>query len=185
MTLYYTLVFLILLLEILYFFVLMLPLPTEWRKKLFRFISRSPIMGRVKYTLKIVFGFIIVLFTDSVNRLWTIDATLLQMGGEVDVKSVAGSQTINDARTDASYSARKFYAQRNMYLTGSTLFLTLIIRHAYDMTVELVRLQDVLAQYEEGAAVREKMESSKSAKISPVPSPRASPELKARRRLVE
>ncbi|KAI9498085.1 B-cell receptor-associated protein 31-like-domain-containing protein [Zychaea mexicana] len=149
MTLYYTIVFLILLLEILYFFLLMLPLPTEWRKQLFRFISRSPIMGHVKYTLKIVFAFILVLFIDSVNRLKTIDATLLQMGNEENVNSLAGAQAMHDARTDSSYSARKFYAQRNMYLTGSTLFLTLIIRHTYNMTVELVALQEERQQLED------------------------------------
>ncbi|KAG2226400.1 hypothetical protein INT45_000568 [Circinella minor] len=151
MTLYYTLVFLILLLEILFFFLLMIPLPTEWRKIGFRFLSRSPIMAHVKYTLKIVFGFILVLFIDSVNRLKTIDDALLQMGRDDNVNSIAGAQVIHDARGDSSYSARKFYAQRNMYLTGSTLFLTLILRHTYNLTVEVVAFQEERARLEEEA----------------------------------
>ncbi|KAI9256452.1 B-cell receptor-associated protein 31-like-domain-containing protein [Phascolomyces articulosus] len=81
-------------------------------------------MAHVKYTLKIVFAFILVLFIDSVNRLKTIDETLFQLGRDDNINSAAGAPVM-DAQTDANYSARKFYAQRNMYLTGSTLFLTL------------------------------------------------------------
>lgn len=32
---------------------------------------------------------------------------------------------IQDVRAETNYAARKFYSQRNMYLTGFTLFLSL------------------------------------------------------------
>ncbi len=32
---------------------------------------------------------------------------------------------VQDVRTETNYAARKFYSQRNMYLTGFTLFLSL------------------------------------------------------------
>jgi hypothetical protein len=32
---------------------------------------------------------------------------------------------VQDIRTETNYAARKFYSQRNMYLTGFTLFLSL------------------------------------------------------------
>jgi B-cell receptor-associated protein 31 len=38
--------------------------------------------------------------------------------------------------------ARKFYSQRNMYLCGFTLFLSLILNRTYLMILELLRLED-------------------------------------------
>jgi B-cell receptor-associated protein 31 len=38
--------------------------------------------------------------------------------------------------------ARKFYSQRNMYLCGFTLFLSLILNRTYVMILELLRLED-------------------------------------------
>jgi B-cell receptor-associated protein 31 len=44
------------------------------------------------------------------------------------------------ARSD--YQARKFYAQRNMYLCGFTLFLSLILNRTYVMILDTLRLED-------------------------------------------
>lgn len=44
--------------------------------------------------------------------------------------------------------ARKFYSQRNMYLTGFTLFLSLILNRMYIMILDQLRLEDKLLQYE-------------------------------------
>lgn len=38
--------------------------------------------------------------------------------------------------------ARKFYSQRNMYLCGFTLFLSLILNRTYMMILEVLRLED-------------------------------------------
>lgn len=38
--------------------------------------------------------------------------------------------------------ARKFYSQRNMYLCGFTLFLSLILNRTYTMILEVLRLED-------------------------------------------
>ena len=47
--------------------------------------------------------------------------------------------------TDRSeVQARKFYAQRNMYLCGFTLFLTLILSRTYLLVVELINTKDKL-----------------------------------------
>lgn len=40
--------------------------------------------------------------------------------------------------------ARRFYAQRNMYLCGFTLFLTLILTRTYSLVVELIVTKDKL-----------------------------------------
>ena len=44
--------------------------------------------------------------------------------------------------------ARKFYSQRNMYLCGFTLFLSLILNRTYVMILEVMRLEDKLRTYE-------------------------------------
>lgn len=44
--------------------------------------------------------------------------------------------------------ARKFYSQRNMYLTGFTLFLSLILNRYYIMILETLQLEEKLLQYE-------------------------------------
>lgn len=38
--------------------------------------------------------------------------------------------------------ARKFYSQRNMYLCGFTLFLSLILNRTYVMILDVLRLED-------------------------------------------
>lgn len=38
--------------------------------------------------------------------------------------------------------ARKFYSQRNMYLCGFTLFLSLILNRTYIMILDVLRLED-------------------------------------------
>lgn len=44
--------------------------------------------------------------------------------------------------------ARKFYSQRNMYLTGFTLFLSLILNRTYMMILDVLRLEDKVRMYE-------------------------------------
>lgn len=44
--------------------------------------------------------------------------------------------------------ARKFYSQRNMYLTGFTLFLSLILNRTYMMILDVLRLEEKLRMYE-------------------------------------
>lgn len=44
--------------------------------------------------------------------------------------------------------ARKFYSQRNMYLCGFTLFLSLILNRTYTMILETLRLEDRVRLFE-------------------------------------
>ena len=44
--------------------------------------------------------------------------------------------------------ARKFYSQRNMYLCGFTLFLSLILNRTYVMILETLRLEEKVKRYE-------------------------------------
>ena len=55
--------------------------------------------------------------------------------------------------------ARKFYSQRNMYLCGFTLFLSLILNRTYMMILDVLRL-------EEEVKVLRGEESGKSSKLA-------------------
>ena len=44
--------------------------------------------------------------------------------------------------------ARKFYSQRNMYLCGFTLFLSLILNRTYIMILDVLRLEEKVKSYE-------------------------------------
>jgi B-cell receptor-associated protein 31 len=54
--------------------------------------------------------------------------------------------------------ARKFYSQRNMYLCGFTLFLSLILNRTYMMILEVLRLEAKVKRYEGDPAASDKGE---------------------------
>lgn len=43
---------------------------------------------------------------------------------------------------------RKFYSQRNMYLCGFTLFLSLILNRTFTLILDVMRLEDRVRSYE-------------------------------------
>jgi len=135
MTLYYSLVFALLVFEMVVFMSLIIPLPFNIKRGLFTFISESPIIAKLQYGLKITFIFILILFIDSVNRVYRVQLELSQakfQGGAA--AGVAGSERME-------VQARKFYSQRNMYLCGFTLFLSLILNRTYVMILDVLRLE--------------------------------------------
>lgn len=143
MTLYYSLVFLLLVAEMALFLLLVVPLPFTWRLKLYTFISESVWVAKLQYGMKITFIFILILFLDSVNRVYRVQvelsqATKAEAGGRA---SVLGSERME-------VQARKFYSQRNMYLCGFTLFLSLILNRTYMMILETLKLEAKVKQYE-------------------------------------
>ncbi|CAI2164487.1 11395_t:CDS:2 [Funneliformis geosporum] len=129
MTLYYTLVFLLLVAESAAFVVLILPFPHAWRRGVLRWVSRSTLVARSQVALKFAFVFVLILFLDATNRTYTVQHD---------------KNEPLDARTEAAHHAKKFYNQRNMYLTGFTLFLSLILNRTYVLVVELLASEDNL-----------------------------------------
>lgn len=141
MTLYYSLVFLLLVSEMTLFVLLIVPLPFTWRLKLYTFISESPIVAKAQYALKITFIFILILFIDSVNRVYRVQIELAAASEQAGTGSVLGHERME-------VQARKFYSQRNMYLCGFTLFLSLILNRTYMMILETLKLETKIKQYE-------------------------------------
>ncbi|CEN62854.1 Putative BAP31 domain protein [Aspergillus calidoustus] len=137
MTLYYSLVFCLLVFEMAVFMGLIVPLPFTVRRKLFAFVSESPIIAKLQYGLRITFIFILILFIDSVNRVYRVQLEVAAFGKE---GGNMGAAALGTDRMEVQ--ARKFYSQRNMYLCGFTLFLSLILNRTYTMILETLRLED-------------------------------------------
>ncbi|RDX47628.1 B-cell receptor-associated 31-like protein [Polyporus arcularius HHB13444] len=138
MTVYYTLTFMLLAAEMVTFCVLVFPLPHTVRKKLFHFLSESPIVAKLAYGVKIAFIFVTILFVDAVQRMWRVTA-------EADMAKSAGSG-VQDVRAETNVAARKFYAQRNTYLTGFCLFLSLVLTRTFYIILDLIHTQEEYAK---------------------------------------
>ncbi|BGP27421.1 Endoplasmic reticulum transmembrane protein 3 [Rhodotorula toruloides] len=126
--------------EILTFFVLIVPLPFTWRRALFKTIAESHIIAKIQYGLKITFIFIALMFVDAVNQMVKIHRER-EAGRSANV---AGGLA-PDARSQADYRSRKFLSERNFYLHGSCLFLSLILSRTYSLVLDLIRAQEDLA----------------------------------------
>ena len=91
-------------------------------------------MDKIKYVMRILFVFVVILF----------------VGNQVDVDSVnkANKEQHHDhehhhhERDALALNAKKFYAQRNMYLTGSVIFLSLVLDRFYAMVLELIKNEE-------------------------------------------
>lgn len=143
MTLYFTLVFMLLVAEMALFMLLIMPLPFTVKRKIFTFISESPLVAKAQHILKITFVFILILFVDSVNRVYRVQ---LELAMATEKSGNGGAAVMGHERLEVQ--ARKFYSQRNMYLCGFTLFLSLILNRTYMMILETLRLEEKLKQYE-------------------------------------
>lgn len=136
MALYYNLVFGLLVIEVGFFTVLSLPFPRQVRRKVLATASAPFRNEQVQIAIKCILGFVLVLFIDSVNRLVAVTRELQSKPSELKVSGI-----INDR---SEVQARRFYAQRNMYLCGFTLFLTLILMRTYSLVGELILTKDRL-----------------------------------------
>jgi len=109
---------------------------------MFTFISESPLVAKLQYGMKITFIFILILFIDSVNRVYRVQVELAES------KEGGGASVLGHERMEVQ--ARKFYSQRNMYLCGFTLFLSLILNRTYTMILDVLRLEEKVKKYEQG-----------------------------------
>jgi len=147
MTLYYSLCFVLLTSEMVFFLLLVTPLPFAARRRFFTFLSESPIVGKIAYALKIMFIFVAILFVDAVQRMFRTTA-------EADMAK--GQNGASDVRSETNFAAKKFYAQRNMYLTGFTLFLSLILTRTYYIILDLIHTQEEYAKLKKATQTNSK-----------------------------
>jgi hypothetical protein len=59
---------------------------------------------------------------------------MIRISAEADAAKASDRGAAHSLQTETNLAARKFYAQRNTYLTGFTLFLSLVraLPHDYD-----------------------------------------------------
>ncbi|KAI9806520.1 MAG: hypothetical protein M1833_003707 [Piccolia ochrophora] len=153
MTLYYSLVFAMLVSEMVLFLLLIVPLPYTWRRKLFTFISESPLVAKAQYGMKIAFIAVLILFIDSVNRVYRVQ---LEQSAGSDNSSGGGRSVVLGGAERMEVQARKFYSQRNMYLCGFTLFLSLILNRTYMFILDILRLEDRVKRLQGDPAAKSK-----------------------------
>ncbi|KIM41808.1 hypothetical protein M413DRAFT_445025 [Hebeloma cylindrosporum] len=155
MTIYYSLTFMLLAAEMVTFCILVAPLPYSIKKRLFHFLSESKIVAKVAYGLKISFIFIGILFVDAVQRMFRVTA-------EADLAKNNKQGVVQDIRTDTGLAARKFYAQRNTYLTGFCLFLSLVLARTFYIILELIRTQEEYAKLKKATTAGSRADGAQS-----------------------
>lgn len=158
MTLYYTLVFMILMVEMGVFGLLVIPLPFAVKRKLFTFISENPVVAKLQYWMKIIFVFILILFIDSVNRVYRVQ---VELASAHDNAKNGPAGVMGHERQEVQI--RKFYSQRNMYLCGFTLFLSLILNRTYVMIIDIMHLEDRVRAVEVTSSSKHKGQAKETA----------------------
>ncbi|KAK6458703.1 receptor-associated protein [Scheffersomyces xylosifermentans] len=160
MALYYNLVFLLLATEMAFFAVLSLPFPRALRRRVLTVASAPFKNEQFQIAIKCILAFVLVLFIDSVNRVYTVTSELhsTSPGPAGNI----GAGILNDR---SEIQARRFYAQRNMYLCGFTLFLTLILTRTYSLVAELIATKDKLDAYKANDASKSSTDSADVAKL--------------------
>lgn len=158
MALQYTLVFSLLMVEMALFAIISLPLPPKVRKPLFNSINIPFHSEKFQIFFKCIIGFIGVLFVDSLHRMNKVTNELYNMdnGGFVPEHSgmpppPQGNPGIASGSTRAEIQSRRFYAQRNVYLCGLTLFFSLVVKRTYDLVYDLLNVKEELARQQKGA----------------------------------
>ncbi|KAK4048395.1 Endoplasmic reticulum transmembrane protein 3 [Microbotryomycetes sp. JL201] len=153
MALYNQLAFALLVFEIVVFIVLIIPLPFTWRRALFKAVAQSKLVAKALFALKISFIFVTLLFVDAVNHM-------LKIQREGQLSKETGART--DLRAETDYRSRKFLSERNFYLHGFTLFLSLILSRTYSLVLDLIKAQEDLAILKsKGAGVGSSSDSEK------------------------
>ncbi|KAF5332936.1 hypothetical protein D9758_015963 [Tetrapyrgos nigripes] len=103
--------------------------------------------------------FVGILFFDALQRMFRITA-------ESEMAKSGQGQHMGDVRTETNFAARKFYAQRNTYLTGFTLFLSLVLIRTFSITLDLIHVQEEYAKIKGTGKTGSGSESDKDKQIA-------------------
>lgn len=136
MSLYHRLVFVILVVELITLTLLGMPLPSKWKRPVVSILAKPFLSPTVQMTIKCVLCFILLLFVDSINKVYNIE-------NELDRLRDVGRGSHPEGKLEIL--SRKFYWQRNMYLNGITLFLTFTLTRTAALVWELFDLKDSYA----------------------------------------
>lgn len=127
----YVLTFTLLVIEMILFALISLPLPSTMRRPILKTLSIPFHSNQFKMIMKCIFVFISIMFVDSVYRSQKVNNELAGLTNE-----------FNAGTSRAEVLSRKFYSQRNMYLCGFTLFLSLVLNRTYNLVFELLEIKE-------------------------------------------
>ncbi|KAK5773814.1 hypothetical protein RI543_004870 [Arxiozyma heterogenica] len=143
MSLYFTLLFAFLILEMCILFFIVLPLPNRIRKLVYNIwnkLSNKQEYRTVSYILWVIVG---LLFIDSWKRANVpIHLHFRSSRGDNDV-SGSGS-TLDDPVTSIQGFATRAYNQRNVYISGFILYFMVVIPSIMSLIKRLIKYQDLI-----------------------------------------
>ncbi|SGZ37838.1 uncharacterized protein HGUI_00038 [Hanseniaspora guilliermondii] len=137
------------------FLALIIPLPSKVTPLKKHFVRSLNYVAYTNETTKIVsrsvFVFIFLMFVDSIKKLQNISLTSnTYRNNELFANSLKNEYTGSqiEALNKNEYYREKFFAQRNMYLTGFTLFLCFLILRTIHITNELLDSLSIKRQHD-------------------------------------
>ena len=143
MTLFNQLTFFALIAEIVIFVASLLPtrfISAKKRTEAFDVLSKLSMNEHVQWTSKIILFIILGVFVDTVMRLMRLESD------SKDEHSF--HQSSESAFVELQHKSKRFYAQRNLYLSSFTLFMMLVLYvrftelyHSASMQMELEALK--------------------------------------------
>jgi hypothetical protein len=71
---------------------------------------------------------------------------MMRIAAEADAAKNSSTASVHNLQTETNLAARKFYAQRNTYLTGFTLFLSLVLTRTFYIVLDLIHAQEEYAK---------------------------------------
>ena len=159
----YVLTFSLLIVEMVLFALISLPLPSTMRRPLLRTLSIPFHTPQFQMIMRCVFVFIGIMFVDSVNRTLKVDRELAGLGPTGDYAGIGagvGGVAVGGGVSRAEIQSRRFYSQRNMYLCGFTLFLSLILNRTSSMVFDLLEIKEKWRKLEASGATLSGTEKS-------------------------
>ncbi|KAB8446262.1 hypothetical protein FH972_025243 [Carpinus fangiana] len=123
------------------FMSLIVPMPFTWKRRLFTFISENKYVAKLQYGLKVGSASCLMhnmALTPAIDHFYIHYDPIR---GQRQPRLPCANRACG-AWKRGQGTARKFYSQRNMYLCGFTLFLSLILNRTYVMILDVLRLEE-------------------------------------------
>lgn len=108
--------------------ILVFPLPLTLRRYLFKIYERLWAVVEVRTIIRVISLLVGILFADALRSTFKFDTSKRSYQ--------LGSETM----------ARRFYAQRNLYITGAIIFLTLAIPSVFTIVRRLIKYEELKIQ---------------------------------------
>lgn len=109
--------------------VLVFPLPLSVRRHAFQLYRKIYESESLRTTTRVGTFLVLIMFVDSLTSTWKIQSM------------VDGTKSSYQQRSDLL--ARRFYSQRNIYITGAVLFLSLAIPTVFTILRRLIKYDEL------------------------------------------